>query len=347
MSIADTYMQPAISLNSRLDDQETRIPAFNAYEAFRADSTNLFPNMDAMLQAKQSQAHPIRIPVLNDGNISVSNVRSCTIPSYESESAFVTLTFFTVAVSFTMVPDQYPYNYITYEDDLAHKTLIHLRAYKNFLENLCVAQLELDKSQVNNSAVYPFLGDSMIVSALQANDFYNQLDGIMMENDIDENINIIAHTRNKALVQRLQNQGSTNAINERFQFDLNGYRYYHSRFVNNAPGIAVTGYAYPNGSLALGSWIDPSARAGHNIGTKEWTVTSGNVPLLDVPLGLYHTKDCSDQSVDNPPDQINFEGGQRMLKEGFEWSADWFIQTAYNSDPANKPGSIFKYEIAG
>ena len=88
----------------------------------QTNAANSIINPNLRDRAFESIGNTVQIPVINyDGDVTVSNVRSCVIADDENTSALYTVNWVTLAVGFTMVPQLYRNNEISYEHDFARK----------------------------------------------------------------------------------------------------------------------------------------------------------------------------------------------------------------------------------
>lgn len=120
MSLVATRLQNWRIENPELDRNMTRPCEYGALDFFieqtNAPSSIINPNLRD--RAFASIGNTVQVPVINyDGDVQVSNVRSCVIADDENTSALVTVVWATYAIGFTMVPAAYMNNEISYEHD--------------------------------------------------------------------------------------------------------------------------------------------------------------------------------------------------------------------------------------
>lgn len=347
MSLVNTKMQALrTSYPNGFDKNELRYSKLGAWNFFGQDSNSsvgIF-SPDVKAKIKASFGNDVVIPVLNAEEVTIGNVRSCTIADDENTSALVTLTFATYAFGFTMTPSQHFNNDVSYNADFERKMRKYIDKLGRVLDIQAIATLESAKNTYagNLADFYTFAGGALQVDDDEKNDFYNQLETIFNTMDFYGNTKVISSTSGKPMVSRLNAQGEGNSINEAFQ--LAGYEWFYSNRIENAEGIKSTLYAAQEGSVAYETRLDPDCLAGHNIGgsdpLKEWGRTV--LPDLGIEVGTFYTKDCSDRSVLNS----SVSGLKRSMLEGYEFSFDIVFATAYNSDTTNRHQPILKVEIA-
>jgi len=328
-----------------LDKNEYRRSRYGALEFYREQTNRA--NSIASDQIKdmvaKSMGNTIQIPVMDARDVTITNVRSCTVPDEENTSRLVTLTFVTYAWGFTMFPAQYFNNQIKYQTDFDAKLEPYLQKFAAILDSACINNLSINKNQyfpADMAAFYPSVGNSLQVTQAQKNDFYNQLEAIQATRDYYGRTNIISSTTGMPMINRLAAQGGGNAVNEAFQ--LGGYEWHYTNRLTNGAGIQATLYAVQDGYVAMLNRNDPDALMGSSVGNglKQWGIA--NVPLVNLDMATYYYEDCADRSA--------LHAGTAHLTrtklEGYEWSTDICYINSYNSSPATKYNPILKAEIS-
>lgn len=345
MSLVNTRMQSLrAAYPSNLDKNEVRLSKYSAWDFFQADTKNpttILPETTRSI-IKNSFGNTVTIPVLDAEDVTIGNVRSCTIADDENTSNLYTLTFATYAFGFTMTPAYFKNNDIAYQADWDRKLLKYIQKFAAVLDTASIAVLETYKNQVTTGLTdyYPFTGGALQITQAQKNDFYNNLEAIMATMDFYGKTNIIGSISSMPLVNRLKNQGASNSSNEEFQ--LGGYEWWLTNRIANAGGIQSTGYAIQDGSVAVENRNDPDAMMKSTAlgGGREWDEVQ--VPVVNLKMGSYYTEDCSDRSNLD----ASATGLTRSKLEGYEWSTDICFVTAYNSSIGTKYNPIQKFQIS-
>jgi hypothetical protein len=345
MSLVNTLTQNLRqTYEDRLDKNEIRKSRYGAYDLFTKQTADPLGILTAQNKAaiKQSFGNSVVIPVLDDPNVTIGNVRSCTIPDMENTSQLVTLTFATYAFGFTMSPSQYFNNDVGYEADFNKKLQAYLVKYAATLDSLCLAKLTADKNQYWGSEItdiYAQSGNALQVPNADKEDFYNQTASIMELMDYYEANDVVANSAHKALISRLNAQGGGNSINESFQFG--NFDFGYTNRLANGSGVTNTGYVVAPATLAIENRNDPDAIMGHQTrgGEKQWEEVE--VPIVNQTMGAFYSEDCADRSALT----TGTTGLKRTLVQGFEWSTDVVTVTAYNSAPTTNYKPIVKFEI--
>lgn len=337
------------SLRSRyqangMDRLENRRSIYGAWDFYRRQSaltTGIITPEIRNLVAK-SMGNTVQVPVLDAEDVVITNVRSCTVADSENTSKLVTLTFVTYAFGFTMIPGQYFNNDVGYQADFDRKFEKYLLKFAATLDTAAVNNLSTNKNQYYPAAItayYPAVGNALQVTQAQKNDFFNQASAVMNTADFYGQINVVAGTQLKPLINRLNAQGANNAVNEDFQ--LNGYDWNFTNRITNGAGIQGTGYLLPDGMVGVLNRNDPDAIARSRVGDiKVWDIV--NLPVVDLDVASYYYEDCADKSA--------LHAGTAHLTrtkvEGYEWSTDVCFVNAYNSAAATRYSPIFKAEIS-
>lgn len=345
MSLVNTRMQSLrAQYPSNLDKNEIRASKYSAWDFFQADGNSPASVLPAATRAiiKNSFGNTVTIPVLDADDVTIGNVRSCTIADSENTSNLVTLTFATYAFGFTMSPARYKNNDVGYQADFDRKLQKYILKFASTLDVAAIAVLETYKNQLATGLTdyYSLSGGALQISQANKNDFYNNLEAIMRTMDFYGKTHIVGSTSSQPLVSRLNAQGEGNSTNEKFQ--LGGYQWWLTNRIANAGGIQSTGYAVQEGSVAVENRNDPDAQMKSSVGggMREWDEVS--VPIVNLTMGSFYTEDCADRSSLD----ASTSGLTRSKLEGYEWSTDLCFVTAYNSDIANRYNPIQKFQIS-
>ena len=324
--------------DTKLDVHEHRLSNYGALEAFALDTPNLV-NADQIASERTAASRTEKISVIARKTYSLTTTRACTAIDNSNDSNLVTVTWATLRTGFHMVPSQYRNNHVGFMEDLNRKMIDVQRTFLTQLDTLAAANLNTNKSAVNNADGNPYTvaSDTMEVPDADKDNYFNELDAIMMTNDLQGPLNVVASTRTSALVKELFNQGGGNDSNTQYQF--NNQNFHFSNRVSVATGDAYTVFAMPFGSLAYLSWVDIDAQDNNTaISGKEWRKV--NMPLLGHDVGLLFQDSCADNSTEAG------SGTEASLKQSYTFSFDYAFINAYNSNTVALPGTIFKAGIS-
>lgn len=347
MSLVATYLQDIrTSYPSNLDRDETRVTMLGLMEGVlqMTNSANSIVSQDLIQKAESSQGRNLDVPVMQKGNVTISNVRSCTVSCGQSESDLVRITWKTLKADICMVPSQYEKNEIKYLFDLNFKIKQVVEAFGIEIENDLDSAFDANKSQVYNSTLvgtkYTVVGDAIRVTASQTDFFFNDLNSINLSDDFwDINVKIMANPTVMPIVEKYINQGGGNSVNTNFQFF--GKDFTFSNRVTNGVGVLGTAYCMPDGSIGMLTRVDVDSRLNHKATTgTEWLQET--LPGLPFPVGIKYDSQCSDQSA------LEVSGLAHLtatLVEHYQISFDFAIIVPYNSDLTTKPSSIRKFEF--
>jgi hypothetical protein len=346
MSLVATLMQPLRKQyrDRGLDKLEQRRSMYGAWNYYQQQASGAQSLIDPDLRAtiKKSFGNTIQVPVFNTEDVVITNVRACTVPDLQNTTALVTLTFVTYAFGFTMIPSEYFNNDIKYERDFNRKLEKFIQKLAATLETASANNLSTNKNTywpAKISAYYPVVGNALQITQAQKNDAYNQFNAIMKEMDFASNVDVITTLSGAPMVNRLNNQGAGNAVNESFQF--NGYEWFYSNGITNGAGVQSTGYLVQPGTVAVENRNDPDTIMNSRIGDiAVWDEI--DMPLVNLRMGSYYYANCADVSAYHS----GMTGLTRVKKEGFEFSTDVCFVNSYNSDPTTRFNPIVKFEIS-
>jgi len=272
-------------------------------------------------------------------------VRSCTIADDENTSQLITLTFVTYVFSFSMFPSQYMNNDIGYQEDFTRKMKDRTIKLAKTIDAAALAVLEAAKNQfwTGTTGYYANSGNALQVPDASKDDFYNQVQSLLMTMDFTGAPNIITNPQGMPLVRRNDNQGSNNGTNQSFQ--LSPYTWFQSNNVTNNGGIRSTAYIIPDGTVAIETRLDPDSLMGSKVGDViSWEAISVPLPGSKnaLQMGAYYRKDCADASGL----QSGTTGLTATLRESFQFSVDVCYATAYNSSISTRFNPIVKAELS-
>lgn len=186
-------------------------------------------------RAFASIGNTVQIPVIDyDGNVQVSNVRSCVIQDDENTSSLYTIVWATYAIGFTMVPAAYTNNEISYEHDFFRKMEKTTRALADALDKAAVTSLEAGKTKVfKDNLNYTVTGNTIEVPTQMATEILGDINPIMRANCYPEYIHIIGNAGVDSLVRKLAQHGVYNDVNKRLEYD-NKVLHYTNNVANEA-----------------------------------------------------------------------------------------------------------------
>ena len=343
MSLVATRLQNWRIENPELDRNMTRPCEYGALDFFieqtNAPSSIINPNLRD--RAFASIGNTVQVPVINyDGDVQVSNVRSCVIADDENTSALVTVVWATYAIGFTMVPAAYMNNEISYEHDFLRKMEKTCRALADKLDVGAVAALEANKTQVFKTLLnYTQSGNVVQVPTQMATEILGDINPIMRANCYPEYIHIIANAGVDSLIRKLAQHGVYNDVNKRMEYE-NKVFHYTNNVVNEASKNG-TFFAVEDGNVGVLTRVDREALRRTRANWHEWDVV--RLPYIDLPVGSHYYTAVGDQS------QIAGAASADMtcnVKEYFGFSVDVAFIVAYNSDPATVENPVIKAQIA-
>lgn len=343
MSLAATILQSIRVKNPDFDKNEHRLSQYGAFDFF-VEQSERSPLLTAEMKQKamDSMGKTLQIPVIKyDGNVSVSNVRSCAIADNENTSALQGVTFATYSVGFTVVPAMYSNNEIDMANDVEKKLKKCARALGVALDNAAIAALEASKTQVmDDTLIYNFDGDVLTTPWESREDILGDIEPMMNANDFYGSVHIIGNTGVKSLLRKLAEHAEYNDVNRNLEWE-GKYFHFTNRLVNDE-GKYATFYAVEDGNVDLLYRYDREvARGGEGAGH---TWEKFNMPYINIPVGLHYYEAVGDQSAIAGDATADLTCA---VKQYYGFSVDVAFVVAYNSDLEETANPIAKVEING
>ena len=308
-------------------------------EQTRAQNSIISPNLRD--RAFASIGNTVQVPVINyDGDVTVSNTRSCVIADDENTSALYTVVWKTFSVGFTMVPTLYMNNEIDYQHDFQRKMEKVCRALATALDQDAIAALSAQKTQVYKDKLqYTVTSNVIQVPTQMATEILGDLNPMMRANSYPRMLHIIGNAGIDSLIRKLAQHGVYNDVNKRMEYD-NKVLHYSTQLANESQKIGTL-YAVEEGNVGILTRVDREALRRARSNFHEWDVV--RLPFIDLPVGSHYYTAVGDQS------SIAGDASADMVcnvKEYFGFSVDVAFIVAYNSAPSTVPNPIMKAEIA-
>lgn len=343
MSVAATKIQDLRILDPNFDKNMSRSMEYGALDFFtsQANSGSSLLSQEVKDAAMQSMGTNVTIPVIDyDGDLEVSNVRTCTIEDAENTSAIYTVVFKTYSKGFTMVPDLYKTNSISYDRDFQKKIERTARAIANALDLDAIAMLEANKTQVFKDLLqYSQTGNVIQVPTQMATEILGDIHPIMRTNAYSGQMHIIGNGGIDSLVNKLAQHGVYNDVNK--QLEYAGKILHYSTNIANESGKNGTFFAIQDGNVDVLCRTTPMAQRNAVADGHEWSIVK--LPYIDLPIESYYYTSVGNQSGIAGAASAHLGCAP---KEYFGFSIDVAFVVAYNSDPETVANPIIKAEIA-
>lgn len=343
MSLLATRLQNWRVENPALDRNMARPLEYGALDFFasQTDAPNSIISPELRQRALASIGNTLQVPVIDyDGNVTVSNTRSCVIADDENTSALYTVVWTTYSVGFTMVPSMYLNNEISYDHDFARKMEKITRALATALDTAAIATLEAQKTQVFKDALqYTVTANALAVPSQLAQDVLGDINPMMRANAYPEQIHIIGNAGTDSLVRKLAQHGLYNDVNKQLEYD--GKVFHFTTNLANGTGNYASFYAVADGNVGVLTRVDREALRGTKANFHEWDVV--RLPYINLPIGSHYYTAVGDQSAIAGDATADLTCA---VKEYFGFSVDVAFVVAYNSDPTTVANPIIKAGIA-
>lgn len=343
MSLVATRLQNWRVQSPNFDKNMTRPQEYGALDFFAQQSAapNSIISPELAEKAFASMGNTVQVPVINyDGDVTVSNARTCVVADAENTSALYTVVWSTFAAGFTMVPAAYMNNEISYDHDFARKLEKISRAMADKLDQGAVAALEAGKTQVfNDSLNYTITGNVVEVPNQMQTEILGDMSPMMRANAYPGLIHIIGNAGIDSLVRKLAQHDVYNDVNKRLEYD-NKVLHYTTNVLNET-GKNGTFFAVADGNVGVLTRVDREALRRTNVNFHEWDVV--RLPYIELPVGSHYYTAVGDQSAIMGDATADLTCA---AKEYYGFSVDVAFVVAYNSDMASVANPIIKAEIA-
>lgn len=343
MSLIATRLQNWRVENPAFDRNMARPLEYGALDFFieQTNSAASIISPELRDRAFASMGNTVQIPVINyDGDVTVSNVRSCVIGDDENTSALFTINWVTLAVGFTMTPSLYMNNEISYEHDFARKMEKVCRALATAMDTQAIAALEANKTQVFKDKLYYTVTANVVEVPWNGRmEWLSDMNSLMRANAYPEMLHIIGNAGIESTVTKLAQHDIYNDVNKRNEYA--GKVFHYTTQLANEIGKFASAYVVADGNVGVLTRVDRESLRRTVANFHEWDVV--RLPFIDLPVGSHYYTSVGDQS--------NIAGAASadmtcVVKEYFGFSVDIAFLVAYNSDPENVANPIIKVEVA-
>ena len=345
MSLVATLVQNS-RVRSEFDRFELMIEQAGIYDTFRrqSEASGSIVNDALKKRAFVSMGRDVKVPVLNFKDVTIRTTRPLVIPADENASAFVTVTWTTLAYGFKMYPAQHFNNDISYQQDFDHKFKAMMRKLISTLEGLGSTALNAAKNQVAPELV----GNTSFAADILSETGITTLDNSYMIHDIvpalasldfnDMGMDIVGNQSLRSIVARMEGYGTFNQEDKTLPFA--GKNLHWSNQIANGAGINATGYAVPDGTVGLLKRVEPDSILGTSIGTShEWG--TADLPMIGT-VGTYYYEEAVNASAVAGAATAHLT---RTTAQNFDFAFDIAFITPYNSAPSTIASPIMKFDI--
>jgi hypothetical protein len=274
--------------------------------------------------------------------VDTGGITTCAIPTQDGPTtSYIGYQYYRAGFDVVYNPTDFFDNDYELDRFLAREFDSGCQALANVVSQVCQSEFIANQNSYWPTATesplnfYPQVGNVLQVPALDAENMYNNIEGIFQAMNFPSSNNapyrIIHGSRAAADIRRWANQGQANAENYTYQFRPGLYDFQFTNIqIPTKPGVDYTLYAqaadtnfilpYVEGQYYQGSDME---RTSNSTG-KFWTTLEGsNVPYLGMPLAVIIDDDCQETG----------QGGIGQLK-AIRYQLMFWIGSTYNSDDA-------------
>lgn len=342
MSLIATRVQDWIIDNPEFDKNMTRPLEYGALDFFveQTERNNGILTPETIKRARESIGTTLKFPVINyDANVSIGNVRSCTIADSENTSALYTVVFTTYTFGFTMLKYLDHNNYISYRHDFNRKMEKYVRQLGIVLDQGAIAALTTNKTQVfRDDLGYTITGNVVDASWNQRTEILGDINPMMRANSYPGQLHVIGNIGVESLVRKLSQKDLYNDTNKRNEWADKIFHF--SNQITNESGKYASGFAVESGNVSILTRHDRESLYGARSGVHEWDIV--RLPIVNIPVSTHYYESVGDYSTTAgaaTADQIC------SIKEYFGFSVDVAYVVAYNSNPDIVPNPIIQFQI--
>jgi hypothetical protein len=302
---------------------------------------------DLIAKARASAGRALKVSVLDYRDVTVRTTRPIVVPIEGNDSAFVTITWSTLAAGFGDNPAQHLNNEIERQRLFNANMQSIIMAFTKKLEELGAAALNANKTLlIGGASSGTTIGGHTLaagvvsesVAALKDTQIYADLPMLQMQNDFPTfGMDVVGNPGLGAIMRRLEGFGENNTENKRIQYGNVGFQWSNS--IANAAGKAATGYAIAPAQLGMLTRMEPDSLLGTQLRSgAEWGTMI--LPGLNIPVGTYEYDGVIDRSGDGAHVAHLSRTGQTV----FDFAFDVAHVVAYNQDSATRPAGIIKFD---
>ncbi|MDR2084336.1 MAG: hypothetical protein LBP67_05015 [Bacteroidales bacterium] len=343
MSLIATRIQDWRIQVPKFDENMHRVGTYGALDLFvsQTEAADSFITPELRNRAIQSIGTNIDIPVIDyNGNVTVSNVRSCTIEDAENTSALYRVVFATYAVGFTQTPVLYHNNDIGYARDFNAKMTAHISALAKTLDVAAIAALETNKTQVfGDKLFYDESANTLGVKWDYRENFMGDIPVLFNANDYSfGDIHLVSNSGIESNIRKMAEWGANNSQNKQLQY---ADKFFHfTNNLTNEDSVFATAFAVRGNQLGYLTRSGRENLARTRSNDTEWDIV--NMPILNMPVDTYYYTDKGDKST------LAGEASSDMncvITEHFGFWIDVAFIVKYNSDPDIVANPIIKFEV--
>ena len=313
--------------------KEFRRQFYGAHELFLKDVDYSVPNL---AEIRASTLRTTTAKYLTKSSPTVGTTRACSPSGTVGDSGTVDLTWTPYVASITVSEKRHGNNYYSKVDALAAELEGVFQALHDDIETDMIANLETNKTGVNNGSAFMGTWDSVndiyeIAQASKTN-YYNYIKTIMRENKYRGELYAVQNVAAMAVMDEQVAQGSGNSTN--LQYNYTGLQFLESTALTVTSDYHILSYVAEPSSVGVLDWIEPLNRRGQIAGEKEWTT-------MQDPFGfgwtwqVFYTRACADTS--------GSAGATQDLTETWEISIDLALVKAPLSTANETP--IYKFGL--
>lgn len=314
---------------------------------------NIIPEQNKIQLQQMSSDRSMIIPVVVDQTVVTTTEPSFDVPANLLESTTFTVTPINIFSGFAHHKAHYANNIIAAEKGKMTKINNVLYAMGQDLEAQINVSLEASKTQVlahttqisrgSNGQAFTFTGSDILEvnEAGQQNVMFTSVSTVMAANDRGGRYSYV--TSPAGLAVQKQEIATYGAGNEK---NLEKLGLPNADLLHETNSISTSdnfdGFAVRDGAIEIITNHPYDYRENTKVGTKEWSISDGDVPFLEYPVNVMTDRHATDATA------LAASGtNSDLLLTSVETMSFWFrgyIVTEYNADRSTRSSSILKIQ---
>ena len=327
--------------SQKLYANEFRMSKYGAIQLYLdAARRNALVDSDVRREALGSTGNTIKIQVMKDNaTAQVGTERSCTPVNNRTDSALVPVTFTSLTDGFTMYPNEYDNNDVKYQQHFEANMISMTKRLLKKLDQLALANLEANKTQVlPNTLGYAF-GSNKTVAATWDDrmDLLGDLNAMLAGMNFDGDIRMVGNMGIMSLLNKLAEHGKYNDVNKAMEYMDKEF------FATNQlseSGTFGALYAVAGNQVDILSRVSRAEYHGSRADNHIFGTTT--LPMLEgLTFGTHFIESVGDQSTPTGNGDMICD-----IKHEYGFAVDIAFVNAYESDAATNGTGILKATIA-
>ena len=338
MGYLDTRIAQLYANEGNLDSNMASKEMFPLLQ-FAHEQSPLLVTEDLRRKAFNSQGTVVKYPVMARENITIGNSRNCSISADDASTSLVSVTWTPYVAKLVFSPADFQNN--AYDANKAYSRMLNdrIKALAKSIQSGILSVVSANKNTKYNDLLgYGLVGNAIQCPFSQREELFMDLNAISAANEFDGHLNVFGNSGIMSIYKKLFEKGANNMVNKMLELEDKSFGF--TTAITNETGVFGTGYAIPNGQLAILTRVDVEAMNGtkttngHEFGTMM-------LPGIPFPVGYHYYETVGNRNAEGETAAYR----DCVKEEHLELSVDVATLVQYNSDTTNIPNPIMKFEV--